>query len=204
MNAKIAVVEDDPAVLDAVSALLNSKGHAVLEHNGARSLLDAGPDGGCIISDVRMPEMNGLELVDALKSANDPRPIILISGHGDIEMAMQAVKSGAFDFIEKPFDDERLLGAVEKALDAYEQVAAEQAEVAELRERFDSLTQRQKETMQLLVEGMTNKDIAQQLGISPRTVEIYRAWVLSKMRADSLVDLVKMSMRLNGNSNGAG
>lgn len=198
MSTRIAIVEDDPAVLDAVSTLLNAKGHAVSEHLGAKSLLSAQFEGGCIVSDVRMPDMNGLELVDALKAANDPRPIILISGHGDIEMAMRAVKSGAFDFIEKPFDDERLLGAVDKALDAYRQVAADRAEVEELRERFDSLTQRQKETMRLLVEGMTNKDIAQTLGISPRTVEIYRAWVLSKMRADSLVDLVKMSFKLNG------
>lgn len=197
MSARVAIVEDDPAVLDAVSTLLSGKGHQVSEHRGAKELLDSTYGGGCIVSDVRMPDMNGLELVDALKAANDPRPVILISGHGDIEMAMQAVKLGAFDFIAKPFDNERLLAAVDKALDAYEQAATEQAEVDDLQERFESLTQRQKETMALLVEGHTNKDIAQKLGISPRTVEIYRAWVLSKMRADTLVDLVRMSMKLN-------
>lgn len=196
MQSFVTIVDDDASVLDALSILLRTHGHGVVSYSSAKDLLAMPAAPGCIICDVRMPEMNGLELLHKLTASGDTRPIILLTGHGDVEMAMRAVKLGAHDFIEKPFKEERLLEAVRAGLEVSERTQAEQAELAELRGRVASLTQRQRETMELLVQGLANKDIAAQLGISPRTVEIYRAWVMSKMGAKSLAELVHMSIRL--------
>ena len=185
----ITIIDDDPGVLDAVSTLFASKGYEVATFAGASSFLEAPYLSSCIITDVRMPQMTGLDLLRELKSRTDPRPIILLTAHGDIEMAMQAVRLGAYDFIEKPFKPERLLAVVEQA----ETVLAE---LTELRDRLESLTQRQKETMRYLIEGLATKDIAGKLGLSPRTVEIHRAFVMSKMSAKSVADLLRVSMRL--------
>lgn len=192
----VTIIDDDPSVLDALSVLLRTKGYEVAAYARATDFLRAPSEPGCIVTDVRMPEITGLDLLRKLKAQEDVRPIILLTAHGDVEMAMRAVKLGAFDFMEKPFKDERLLGAVQSALDAFETSSRRLNEIAELRARFDSLTQRQRETMELLVQGLANKDVAARLGISPRTVEIYRAWVMSKMGASSLAELVHMSIRM--------
>lgn len=198
MRSTVTIIDDDPSVLDALTLLMRTHGYEAAAFSRAGDLLKAAFAPGCIVTDVRMPEINGLELLHKLKASGDVRPIILLTAHGDIEMAMSAVKLGAFDFIEKPFKEKRLLEAVTAALELFDKLMAEQSEVAALRARFESLTQRQRETMELLVQGCANKDIAARLGISPRTVEIYRAWVMSKMGARSLAELVHMSIRMNG------
>ncbi len=189
MPAAINIVDDDPGVLDALDTLFSSQGYDVATHPSARSFLEAPYVSGCIIADVRMPEMSGLDLLRELKSQMDPRPIILLTAFGDIEMAVQAIRLGAYEFIEKPFKSERLLIAVRQAEDDLE-------ELTELRSRFESLTQRQTETMRYLIEGLATKDIALKLGLSPRTVEIHRAFVMSKMNAKSIADLLRTCMRL--------
>ncbi|MGE0626900.1 MAG: response regulator transcription factor [Hyphomicrobiaceae bacterium] len=189
MTQAISIIDDDPGVLDALSTLFSSKGYEVVTHSSAKSFLNSRYLSGCVISDVRMPEMTGLDLLREMKSQMDPRPIVILTGHGDIEMAVQAVRLGAFEFVEKPFKSDKLMKTVEQA----EVVLGE---LTELRERFESLTQRQKETMRYLIEGLATKDIALKLGLSPRTVEIHRAFVMSKMNAKSVADLLRICMRL--------
>lgn len=189
MSKQISIIDDDPGVLDALSVLLSSKGYEVAQHSSARSFLDAPYLSGVVVSDVRMPEMTGLDLLKEMKTRMDPRPIIILTGHGDIEMAVQAVRLGAFEFFEKPFKHEKLLETIERA-------EAELGELTELRQRVESLTQRQKETLRYLIEGLATKDIALKLGLSPRTVEIHRAFVMSKMNAKSVADLLRTCMRL--------
>ena len=189
MTKAINIIDDDPGVLDAVSTLFASKGYQVATHLSARSFLDAPYLSGCIITDVRMPQMTGLDLLRELKSRTDPRPIIILTAHGDIEMAIQAVRLGAYEFIEKPFKSDRLLTMVEQAETML-------GELTELRDRLEGLTQRQKETMRYLIDGLATKDIAVKLGLSPRTVEIHRAFVMSKMNAKSVADLLRISLRL--------
>jgi two-component system response regulator FixJ len=189
MASAINIIDDDPGVLGALSALFSSKGYEVAEFSSAKAFLEAPYLSGCIISDVRMPEMTGLDLLRELKSQMDPRPVILLTAHGDIEMAVQAVRMGAYEFVEKPFKNETLLKTIEQA-----EVVLE--ELTELRSRFESLTQRQTETMRYLIEGLATKDIALKLGLSPRTVEIHRAFVMSKMNAKSVADLLRTCMRL--------
>ncbi len=189
MPKAISIIDDDPGVLDSLAILFASKGYEVARHSSARSFLDADYVSGCVISDVRMPEMTGLDLLRELKSHMDPRPIVILTGHGDIEMAVQAVRLGAFEFFEKPFKHDKLLETVERA-------EKELDELSELRERFESLTQRQKETLRHLIDGLATKDIALKLGLSPRTVEIHRAFVMSKMSAKSVADLLRVCLRL--------
>ncbi len=189
MSKSISIIDDDPGVLDSLAVLLGSKGYEVAKYSSARDFLDAAYLPGCVISDVRMPEMTGLDLLREMKAKMDPRPILILTGHGDIEMAVQAVRLGAFEFFEKPFKPDKLLETVGKA-------EAELEEVEELRERFESLTQRQRETLRYLIDGLATKDIALKLGLSPRTVEIHRAFVMSKMNAKSIADLLRTCMRL--------
>lgn len=196
MTATVSIIDDDPSVLDAIAMLLRTHGHWPASYSSARALLDAPFAPGCIVSDVRMPEMTGLDLLRELKSLEDPRPIVLLTGHGDIEMAVQAIKLGAFDFIEKPFNEERLLGSIEKALAAATSSLEIKLQLADLKERYQSLTDRQRDTMHLLIRGLANKEIGLRLGISPRTVEIHRTWVMNKMSAKTLTDLVRMGMAL--------
>ena len=192
----ISIIDDDLAVLDAICVLLRSKGFEVRPHSGARSFLDSDLDSHCILSDVRMPDMSGIELLRRLKAANDPRPIVLLTGHGDIAMAVQAIKEGAYDFIEKPFDNEFLLQAIRVALRRSEQSLAEALGLGQVQSRLNNLTKREKEVMRLIVQGFTNKGVAMRLGISPRTVDVYRAAIMQKMDAQSLADLVRMSIRV--------
>jgi two-component system response regulator FixJ len=189
MSKQISVIDDDPGVLDALAVLLSSKGYEVFKHSSAKGFLEAPYASGVVISDVRMPEMTGLDLLQEMKTRMDPRPIIILTGHGDIEMAVQAVRLGAFEFFEKPFKHDKLLDTIDRAEE-------ELGELTELRQRVESLTQRQKETLRYLIDGLATKDIALKLGLSPRTVEIHRAFVMSKMNAKSVADLLRTCMRL--------
>ena len=192
----VALVDDDPGVLDAVGQLLASRGYAVERYASATEFLSAPAAGGCVVSDLRMPGMNGLALVAALQEAHDPRPVILLTAHGDVELAVRALKQGAFDFIEKPFEEERLLSAVAQAVEVGQATVVRLTELTDLRQRYASLSVRQREVMWLVVAGCANKEISARLGISIRTVETYRAWVFEKMGAKTLAELVRHGILL--------
>ena len=194
----IALIEDDEAILRSLGMLLESRGVAVRAYASAESFLadtEAGPL-QCVVSDIRMPGMSGLELQRELKARDAAVPVILITGHGDIAIAVQAIKQGAFDFIEKPFDDERLIACISQAIECGQRARLEQSEREKLEARLAELSPRQVEVMHLVAEGFSNKEIAHKLAISPRTVENYRAWVMEKMGASNLADLVRKVIAL--------
>jgi two-component system response regulator FixJ len=190
----VHVIDDDVAVRQSLAFLLSTAGFAVRVHESAIAFLEALPatQAGCIVTDIRMPEMDGLELQRRLRASNVAVPVIVITGHGDIALAVQAMKSGAADFIEKPFDDDVLIGAIRSALARSSEDAKGKARADEIRGRLDLLSSREREVLDGLVAGKANKIIAYDLGISPRTVEVYRANVMTKMQADSLSELVRM------------
>ena len=192
----VHVIDDDEAVRDSLTFLLNTARLAVRAYDSATTFLSALPNAepGCIITDVRMPEMSGVDLLRRLKELDVPMPVIVITGHGDIQLAVEAMKIGAADFIEKPFDDERLLAAVSAALERRERDAEQEAGRAKILERLQTLSAREREVLEGLIAGKPNKVIAFDLGISPRTVEIYRSNVMNKMNAGSLSELVRMSL----------
>lgn len=189
----VAMIDDDAAVLDSLRMALASQGITVRPFNSAEAFLALADKGDitCIVSDVRMPGMSGLELQRALAASGSALPLILMTGHGDIAMAVLALKDGAFDFIEKPFDDARLAESILKATAAGDKQRSRRAAQAETAARMADLTERQRQVMELVVQGLSSKEIAQSLGISPRTVENYRAWVIEKMGASNLADLVR-------------
>ena len=199
VRATIHLIDDDEAVLDALGQYLESKGHAVHRYTRAEPVLDrvrgeAWPS--CIVSDVRMPGMSGLDLQSELARIGCRLPLILITGHGDIEMAVAAIKAGAHDFLEKPFDERRLLAVIEAAMRSTEALLVTAHELSDLTVRRTELSERQQQVMDLAVKGYTNKEIGAELGISPRTVEIYRAKVMERMGADTLADLVRIAVKL--------
>jgi len=198
MNARgaIAVLDDDRAVLDSVAALLEAHGHPVFAFESGLEFLAAldGLSLACVVCDVRMPDQDGLEILRLLRTRRPDLPVILMTGHGDIAMAVQAMKDGAFDFIEKPVGADALLDSLAKATASGRRGLAEGADSASLRGRFDTLTARERDILQHLVIGHPNKVIAARLGISPRTVEIHRARVMQKMAANSLSHLVRMAI----------
>jgi two-component system, LuxR family, response regulator FixJ len=189
----IALIEDDEAVLDSLRLLLEGHGMAVQCFGSAEGFLAAGADStsACIVSDVRMPGMTGLDLQRELRTRRSDVPIILITGHGDIAMAVSAMREGAFDFIEKPYDAEQLIASIEKAVAADQRLRGSQSQKAELSARMAELSPRQREVMELVADGLSNKQIAERLGISARTVENYRAWVMERMGATNVADLVR-------------
>lgn len=193
----VHVVDDDAAVRESIAFLLDTADLTARTYESATALLAAveGLEPGCIVTDVRMPEMNGLELVRALKARDVPHPVIVITGHADVPLAVEAMKAGVSDFIEKPFDDEQLLSSVKAALDRSEAGEEEAAARAEIRTRLDALSQRERQVLGGLVQGNPNKVIAYDLGISPRTVEVYRANLMTKMQAGSLSELVRMALQ---------
>jgi len=191
----VHVVDDDEAVRDSVAFLLRSAQIEVEIYESAVAFLGkAGGATGCVVTDVRMPEMSGIDLMRRLKELGITLPVIVMTGHGDVPLAVEAMKAGAVDFIEKPFNDEAMLTAVRAALARGEAVGKRDAERVEIEQRLNSLSGREHEVLLGLVRGHPNKIIAHELGISPRTVEIYRANVMTKMDAPSLSDLVRMAL----------
>jgi two-component system response regulator FixJ len=189
----IALIEDDEPVLRSLTLLLESRGIAVRGYRSAENFLadaQATPL-QCIVTDIRMPGMSGLELQRELKARDAAVPVILITGHGDVAMAVQAIKNGAFDFIEKPLDDNRLIASIAQAVERGQRARVEQSERALLEARVAELSPRQVDVLHLVADGFSNKEIALKLDISPRTVENYRARVMEKMGANNLADLVR-------------
>lgn len=192
----VHVVDDDPAVRDSLLFLLNTADIVAQTYESASALLARADrlEPGCIVTDVRMPEMNGLEMVRRLAELGVKHPVIVITGHADVPLAIEAMRAGVRDFLEKPFDDEALLTSIRSALAEGERAVQEEGQSAELRARTESLSGRERQVLAGLVAGQANKVIAFDLGLSPRTVEVYRANVMTKMHARSLSELVRMSM----------
>lgn len=190
----VHVIDDDVDVRQSLAFLLSTAGLAVRVHESAVAFLAALPNAqeGCIVTDVRMPDMDGLELQRRLRANKIGLPVIVMTGHGDVALAVEAMKAGAVDFIEKPFDDEVLLGAIRSALARHARDAQNEGRRAEIQGRLGLLSEREREVLDGLVAGKPNKIIAFDLGISARTVEVYRANVMTKMQADSLSELVRM------------
>ncbi|MBS0520488.1 MAG: response regulator transcription factor FixJ [Proteobacteria bacterium] len=199
-NQVVHVIDDDADVRQSLAFLLGTAGLPVQLHESAVAFLKKLPTAqdGCVVTDVRMPEMDGLELQRRLIEAGNNMPVIVITGHGDIALAVEAMKAGAVDFIEKPFDDEILLAAIRSALARSSNERERGAKAAEIRARMALLSERERQVLDGLVAGKANKVIAYDLGISARTVEIYRANVMTKMQADSLSSLVRMVLLEGG------
>lgn len=194
--ATVFVVDDDPSMRDSMRWLIESVGLKVEAYANADSFMEqfTGDVPGCLVLDVRMPGTSGMELLDSLKGRGVQLPIIMISGHGDVPMAVQALKRGAMDFLEKPFRDQELLEQIAKAIEV-DQARRKKAEsVAGIRTRLDKLTPREREVMELVVAGYANKQVAAKLGLSEKTIEVHRSRVMSKMRAKTLPCLVKMAI----------
>jgi FixJ family two-component response regulator len=198
-DAMVFVIDDDKSMREALHSLIRSVGLGVVTFGSADEFLQSErPDvPACLILDVRMPGLSGLDLQRDLSEGNIHIPIIFITGHGDIPMSVRAMKAGAVEFLTKPFRDQDLLDAIQQALDRDRRARSQQADSADLRNRFHSLTPRETEVFELVVKGLLNKQIALQLGTSEITIKLHRRQVMEKMQADSLADLVRMSERLN-------
>jgi two-component system, LuxR family, response regulator FixJ len=192
----VHIIDDDQALRESLAFLLRTAQLEVRSFDSGKAFLDALPDAslGCVITDIRMPEMSGIDLLRHLKELKVGVPVIVITGHGDVPLAVEAMKIGAADFFEKPFNDDQLVASVRAALQQQQDQTKRGAERAEVEHRLSKLSTREKDVLAGLIEGRANKQIAFDLGISPRTVEIYRANLMNKMRADSLSDLVRMAL----------
>ena len=190
----VHVIDDDEAARHSLAFLLDAAGFETRSYSSALEFLDAVPaiDHGCIVTDVSMPGMSGVELVGRLKALGVPDPVIVITGHADVPLAIEAMKAGVADFIEKPFSDETILGSIRAALASGSSRSKVEAERARVLALMESLSQREREVLDGLVQGHANKAIAYDLEISARTVEVYRANLMTKMRAGSLSELVRM------------
>lgn len=197
MSDVVHIVDDDAALRESLEFLLGSAGFETRSYDSALALLQQAANlaPGCIVTDVRMPEMNGLEMIAKLSELGVPHAVIVLTGHGDVPLAVEAMKAGVVDFLEKPFEDEALVASVRAALARGGDVAGRLAERAELQSRLAQLTARERDVFDAIVAGDSNKAAALRLGISPRTVEIYRANVMAKMKAQSLSELVRMALR---------
>jgi two-component system response regulator FixJ len=203
-EAVVHVIDDDDAMRDSLAFLLGTAGLTACTYPSASAFLATlpGVSTGCVVTDVRMPGMNGIELLRYLRERGAALPVVVITGHGDIALAVEAMKAGAADFIEKPFDDEVLLGAVRSAFNrgaVNDERAAEHPAIAA---RLEARTQRERQVLDGLIAGRANKLIAYDLGISPRTVEVYRANVMTKMHAGSLSELVRMALTVEAFQSG--
>ena len=192
----VHIVDDDPAIRDSLAFLLDTANLASRTYESAAALL-AHADAlapGCIVTDVRMPDMNGLEMVRRLSEMGVRHPVIVMTGHADVPLAIEAVRAGVKDFIEKPFDDEAMLSSIRSAIAGQAGAAEREGQDAQVRDRLASLSTRERQVLEGLVAGRANKVIAYDLEISPRTVEVYRANVMTKMQARSLSELVRMTI----------
>ena len=196
----VFIVDDDQAVARSLRWLIETVRLRVETYGSAQSFIDGHDPArpGCLVLDVRMPGMSGLELQERLAAQRIHIPIIFITGHGDVQMAVRAVQAGAFDFVEKPFNDQDLLDRIQRAIARDAERRDRDLQQARLRALFASLTPRESEVLELVVEGLSNKAVANTLGLSAKTVEVHRAKVMEKMHARSLSDLVKMAMQRQG------
>ncbi len=194
----IYVVDDDKPALDSLSLLLTTEGYAVRSHESVGTFLDAikQNERGCVITDARMPGMSGLDLLAAMKERRISLPVIVVTGHGDVHLAVEAMKRGAIDFFEKPLQAGALLASVRSALMSANDIYPSNAETRILQKRFATLSKREKEVLAGLVRGQLNKVMAHELGLSPRTVEIHRTNLMKKMQTKSLPELVKMALAI--------
>ncbi|MFC0239554.1 response regulator FixJ [Rhodopseudomonas telluris] len=193
----VYVIDDDQAMRESIDFLLTSADYEVRLFETAASFLEASGSiaFGCVLSDVRMPGIDGLDLLKRLKAGRSRLPVVIMTGHGDVPLAVEAMKLGAIDFIEKPFDDDRLIGLIETAIKQAGDEAKSEALSQDIVARIQSLSPRERQVMDGLIAGMSNKVIAREFDISPRTIEVYRANVMTKMQASSLSELVRMAMR---------
>ena len=196
-KGNVYVIDDDEAMRDSLNFLLDSSGFNVRLFETAQSFLDALQDlaFGCVLSDVRMPGLDGIGLLKRMKAEHSPFPIVIMTGHGDVPLAVEAMKLGAVDFLEKPFDDDRLTAMIEMAIRQAEPAAKNEAISQDVVARVASLSPRERQVMEGLIAGLSNKLIAREYDISPRTIEVYRANVMTKMQASSLSELVRLAMR---------
>lgn len=199
LASAVAIIDDDEPVRDSLSLMLSNHGFGVCSFASAEqflSALQASEIPSCIVCDIRMPGMSGLELQKELAKKWPMIPLVLITGHGDVAMAVAALKAGARDFIEKPFSPDRLIASISAAINETESQRNHDQEIAKLATRVNELSDRQRQVMDLAVKGLSNKEIALTLKISPRTVETYRAWVMEKTGARNIADLVRIAVRL--------
>jgi two-component system response regulator FixJ len=196
-KGKIYVIDDDEAMRDSLNFLLDSAGFHVTLFESAQNFLDrlAGLEFGCVVSDVRMPGIDGIEMLKRMKAGQSTFPILIMTGHGDVPLAVEAMKLGAVDFLEKPFEDDRLIGMIEAAIRQTEPAAKSETITHEIAARVATLSPRERQVMDGLIAGLSNKLIARDYDISPRTIEVYRANVMTKMQANSLSELVRLAMR---------
>jgi RNA polymerase sigma factor (sigma-70 family) len=201
---RVYVVDDDEPMRDSLQWLLESNGHAVEAYASAEAFLEAWREDmrGCLVLDVRMPGMSGLELHEHLADRRSTLPVVFVTGHGDVPMAVAALKKGAVDFIEKPFNDKEMLRLVARCLELERARRAARAREDDARRCIGALTEREREVMRLVVAGKLNKQIADELGISIKTVEVHRARVMEKMQARSLAELVRMTIAAEGAASG--
>lgn len=199
-GALIHIVDDDESVRDALGFLLLSADYAVRRYSSARQFLESDPQivGACLLTDIRMPDMDGLELQTQVVAQMKGLPVIVMTGHGDVPLAVKAMRAGAIDFLEKPFEDELLLDCIKRALEVGAVSAEHGIRTRAARLAIESLTPREREVLDLLVEGHPNKIIADRLGISPRTVEVHREHVMDKMQARTVADLVRKALAADG------
>ena len=196
-KVKVYVIDDDEAMRDSLNFLLDSAGLEVTLFETAQHFLDALPglDFGCVVSDVRMPGVDGIELLKRMKAGQSRFPILIMTGHGDVPLAVEAMKLGAVDFLEKPFEDDRLTSMIEAAIRRAEPAAKDDAVTQDIAARIATLSPRERQVMEGLIAGLSNKLIARDYDISPRTIEVYRANVMTKMQAGSVSELVRQAIR---------
>jgi len=196
-RGKVYVIDDDEAMRDSLDFLLGSAEFHVTLFESAHHFLDtlSSIDFGCVVSDVRMPGIDGIELLKRLKASHSAFPVVIMTGHGDVPLAVEAMKLGAVDFLEKPFEDDRLIAMIDTALRQAESSARSEAATLDIAARVAALSPRERQVMDGLIAGLSNKLIAREYDISPRTIEVYRANVMTKMQAGSLSELVRLAMR---------
>ncbi|HEY1746384.1 MAG TPA: response regulator [Xanthobacteraceae bacterium] len=200
---RIALIDDDAAVLDSLRLYLLRQNLDTSCFPSAEDFLSSVEDAArfdCVVSDVSMPGMSGLELLGRLADRGVRWPVILITGHGDVDMAVKAMKAGAFDFVEKPFDEIHLLETIRNSLERNRRQTRDDAEIGDLRKKFDGLSARQRQVMELAASGLSSKEIARRLDISAKTVENHRAWVMERIGARNLAELVRMAIKVERNA----